>query len=211
MSRPKTLPHLPAFEEDALPDEVTALFQRAHQKLGADPLPCALRGLGASPVLFRDTMLNLEHCFADRPPLPRGERLLCGLGVAVAAGAADLANWIDGLAGGHGVPEKERRGAVEISLACRTLNAYYRAKSLLDLPGAGLDPHANLRATPLVSGALPKRTLELLCTAVSVLLNCRSCVTAHARAAFEAGADQPQVDEAIRVQAVVLGLALLET
>lgn len=210
MSGAVTLPHLPLHEGPGLTEEVAALHARARKKLGIEALPLALRNLGASPVLFRDAMLNLENAFGDRPPMERRDRLLVGLGVAAAAGAPDLAGWVDALAAAHEVPEADRRAAIEVALACRTLNAYYRAKGLLDLPGTGLDPHANLRASPLVGTQLGKRTLELVCTAVSVLTNCRSCVTAHARSALEAGATQGHLDEAIRIQAVLVGLVPLE-
>jgi AhpD family alkylhydroperoxidase len=211
MSQPAPrLPHLPRVDDADATEEVAALYTRARQKLGAATLPAALRSLAGSPVVFRDMMLNLERTLHERPPLARAERLLVGLGVAAAAGAPDLAHWLDGLAQAHGIPVTDRRSAIEVALVCRTLNAYYRAKSLMDVPGPGLDSHANLRATPLVSSPLAKSTVEMVCTAVSVLTNCRSCVTAHARSAIEAGATQPQLDEVVRVQAVVVGLAVLE-
>ncbi len=205
-----TLPHVGLLDETEVPDETAALYARARQKLGVEALPSALLRLGAFPILFRDAMLNLERVFADRPPMARRERLLIGLGVAASAGAADLAGWIDGIAGTLEVPEADRRATIEVALACSTLNAYYRAKGLLEMPGAGLDPQANLRASPLVGKQLGARTLELVCTAVSVQMNCRSCVTAHARSAMDAGAAQVDLDEAIRIQAVVVGLVPLE-
>lgn len=204
------LPHLRRIEEADATEEVAALYTRARQKLGVQTLPAALRSLAGSPVVFRDMMLNLERTLHERPPLARAERLLVGLGTAAAAGAPDLAHWIDGVAAGQGLAEADRRSAIEVALACRTLNAYYRAKSLMDVPGPGLDSHANLRATPLVSSPLARSTMEMVCTAVSVLTICRSCVTAHARAAIEAGATQPQLDEVVRIQAVIVGLATLE-
>lgn len=204
------LPHLPRIREADATDDVLALLTRAQQKLGTTILPVSLRSLAGSAVLFRDMMLNLERTLHERPPLSRRERLLVGLGVAATAGATDLANWIDGLAEVDNVPDIDRRSAMEVALACRTLNAYYRAKTLMDVPAPGLDSHANLRATPLVSSPLSKSTVELICTAVSVLTNCRSCVTAHAKSALEAGATQAQLDEVVRVQAVIVGLATLE-
>ncbi|MDP2313344.1 MAG: carboxymuconolactone decarboxylase family protein [Pseudomonadota bacterium] len=205
-----SLPHLPRVDEAHATGDTAALYERAHHKLGAGPLPAALRNLVGSPVLFRDMMLNLERVVTERPPLGRNERVLIGLGTAAAADAPDLARWLDGLAASFGVLDISRRAAVEVALACRTVNAYYRAKTLLDLPGTGMDPHANLRASPLMTGHLPKATVELLCTAVSVHLLCKSCTTAHARAALDAGATQPQIEEAIRIQAVIVGLVPLE-
>ncbi|MFN7145602.1 MAG: hypothetical protein ACK4YP_17635 [Myxococcota bacterium] len=97
-------PHLPYLREGDAPPEVEALYKRAHDKLGPAALPEQLLRLGASQVLFRDAMLNLEKAFAEAPPLSRADRLLVGIGVASAAGTPDLARWVDETADAAGVP-----------------------------------------------------------------------------------------------------------
>jgi AhpD family alkylhydroperoxidase len=204
-----SFPHLPALSEAPEAEEAVPLFARAHHKLGAAPLPLALRRLGASPTLFRDAMLNLERIIGGRPPLGRPDRLLVGIGVCAAIGADGLSTWYDTLAADAGIADTDRRAALEVAIACRTSNAYFRARALVDIPGiTGF--HAHLRATPLVASPLSKRVTELLCTAVSVAMACRSCATGHGKAAVEFGATLEEVDEAVRIQAVLVGLAPLD-
>lgn len=197
-------PHLPLYAEASAPDEVRALFPRAHEKLGPVGLPAALRRLGASPVLFRDAMLNLALVFGEAPPLPRVDRLLLGLAVAVALGDDDLAGWLDALAGAE--PPAVRRGVIEVAIACRTLNGYYRALALAE-GGWEAERQARLRASPLAHPPVPRPLAELVCVAVSAAMSCRGCVVAHARAAREVGVAPAQLDEALRIQAVLVGLA----
>ena len=59
------LPHLPLHEDADVPEAIALLHARARQKLGREELPQALLRLGASPILFRDAMLNLELVTAD--------------------------------------------------------------------------------------------------------------------------------------------------
>lgn len=201
-------PHLPYIREADATGDTAALYKRAHDKLGPAALPEQLLRLGGSQVLFRDAMLNLEKAFAEAPPLLRADRLLVGIGVASAAGTPDLARWVDELAQAAEVPEESRRAAVEVGLACRTLNAYYRVVSLAE--GAyPADVHAKLRASPMVGAKLPKSMIELISLGVSVAMACKSCVHAHARAALEAGLKPDQLDEAVRIQAVLVGLTLV--
>ncbi len=199
-------PHLPVLEEEGAPPEAAALFARAHEKLGPAPLPAALRRLGSSPVLFRDAMLNLERTLGEQPPLSRHDRLLVALGVTSVAGTADLARWLDTLAEQHDVSVEDRRAAIDVAVACCTLNAYYRVLSLAEGVYQA-DPQARVRASPLVQTRLPRATAEIISTAVSVAMSCKSCVGAHGKSALAAGATSAHLDEAVRIQAVLVGLA----
>jgi len=48
-------------------------------------------------------------------------------------------------------------------------------------------------------GALPKMTKELIAVAISILINCESCMEWHIREAAKGGATQEQVWEALEV------------
>lgn len=200
------LVHLAVSAEEGAPPEAAALFARAHQKFGPAPLPRALVASARSPVLFRDAMLNLERFLSPKGDLGREEALLVGVAMAAGLGAATLARWFDALAQEAGVQEAARRGAVEVAIACRTVNAWYRAGVAMKLPGGP----PGLRATPMVQPALPKRTAELVSVAMSVAMACATCTAAHIEAAGKAGASTPQVEEVVRLQAVIVGLVPLD-
>jgi AhpD family alkylhydroperoxidase len=202
-------PHLVLVREDGAPDEASALFARAHQKFGPSRLPGALVALGSSPALFRDAMLNLERVLGEKGELSRADRLTMGVGIATALGAPSLAAWIDAMAEGAGVPPERRKAAVEVAMTCLTYNAYYRSRSMLEEgPITAFEPQ--LRASPFVQSALEKRLVEVLTVAVSIAGNCRSCANGHAATALQLGATPTQIDEVIRLQAVLAGLAPLD-
>ncbi|MFZ5476894.1 MAG: carboxymuconolactone decarboxylase family protein [Myxococcota bacterium] len=203
------VPHLPLAAEEGAPEEAAALFARFHQKFGPAPLPRCLVAAGSSPTIFRDAMLNLEKVAGPSGALPQAERLTLGVGVAVALGARSLAAWLDAQAQALGVPDAVRKAAVEVAVACRTYNHFYKSRSLLDA-GPLADTQVQLRATPFVQSALEKRLVETLCVAVSVAMGCKSCTTGHVATATQHGATVAQLDEAIRLQAVIAGLASLD-
>lgn len=202
--------HLPLHAEADAPAEIRALYERAHQKFGPTPLPGALLALGASTALFRDALLNLDRVIGEKGEAPRDERLTIAVGLAVAIGARGLAAWLDALAAAAGVPESRRKAAVEVAIACGTYNGYYRSRSLTD--AGPLHDHAvQLRVTPLVQSVLDKRVIETLCVGVSVANGCKSCATGHVTTAVAAGATLAQIDDVLRLGAVLAGLAPLDT
>jgi AhpD family alkylhydroperoxidase len=203
------LPHLPLSAEEGAPEEASALYARFHQKFGPAPLPVCLVSAGSSTAIFRDAMLNLEKVAGPTGTLSQGERTTLGVGIASALGAKSLAAWFDAQAQAHAVPDAVRKAAVEVAIACRTYNHFYKSRTLLDA-GPLADTQVALRATPFVQSALEKRLVEILCVAISVAMGCKSCTTGHVATATEHGATVQQLDEAIRLQAVISGLVPLD-
>jgi AhpD family alkylhydroperoxidase len=201
-----SFPHLHPLPEDEAPAEVAALYARAHQKFGPTPLPRPLRALGNSPALFRDALLNLERVIGEKGEAPRSERLTIAVGVAVSLGAPSMSRWLDALAEGAGVLPVHRKAAAEVAIACRTYNAYFRARSMMEA-GPLHEFQVQLRATPLVQSALDRRVSETLCIAVSVANGCKTCTAGHIATALSAGATHGHVDDVIRLGAVLTGLA----
>lgn len=48
-------------------------------------------------------------------------------------------------------------------------------------------------------GALPKKTKELIAVGISVVINCESCMQWHIEQAFQSGATQEEILEAVEV------------
>lgn len=205
-----SLPFFPVLSEADAPEEARALFTRFHEKFGPAPIPTALLRAGNSPAIFRDALMNLEKVVGEKGEIPRAERITMALGIAAAIQAPSLATWLDALAAAAGVPDAKRKAAIEAAITCRTYNAYYRSKSLFK--DEKLEPiQVNLRATPFAQSALEKKWVELTSFAVSVAMGCASCTAAHAGTSRQHGVTDGQLDEIVRAQAVLSGLAALDS
>lgn len=86
-------------------------------------------------------------------------------------------------------------------------NVYYRFKHMVGKDEYGPLP-ARLRMTRLAKPATSKADFELMCLAVSAINACERCVQAHEKTVREAGLTAEQVNDAIRIAAVVMGAAV---
>jgi len=83
-------------------------------------------------------------------------------------------------------------------------NVYYRFKHMV-----GKDEYQALPARPRIAKpATSKADFELMCLAVSAIGGCERCVQAHEKTVREAGLTAEQVNDAIRIAAVVMGAAV---
>lgn len=163
----------------------------------------ALRELLPDPA--RDLKINLQNVLQESTLTPDQR-----WGVAVACGLATrnprLAQALLEDARDQVAP-----AVVDDARAAATLmamnNVFYRFKHLV-----GKDEYqslpARLRMTRIARPATSKADFELMCLAVSAVNNCEACVRAHEKVVREAGLTAEQVHDAIRVAAVVAGVAV---
>lgn len=86
-------------------------------------------------------------------------------------------------------------------------NVYYRFRSKIGKESYGQKP-ARLRMQRIAKPATTKAEFELICLAVSAINNCETCIKSHEHAVLESGLDEDQVHDAVRIAAVINGLAL---
>jgi alkyl hydroperoxide reductase subunit D len=84
-------------------------------------------------------------------------------------------------------------------------NVFYRTRGQLD--GAYDDLRPGLRMNIIGNPGVPKADFELWSLAVSAINGCGHCVTAHEATLREAGVERSAVFEAIRLAAIVAGVA----
>lgn len=200
----------------ALGEEQSRALSRLNEKLGIDVgAPLALQSLGQQAgEALRDATMNLMRVLAPEPGrdggLKQADRVLVAAAVAQALKAPNLVQWFKTLGTTWGVSQDRLSAALAVTYTCTTYNGYYRFRSQLDSEAPFEAFRPELRATPFMRSALDKWLVELICVAVSSVNGCSHCVKGHVAATLENGGTHAQIDEAIRLEAVLAGLAPYE-
>ncbi|GFG75939.1 alkyl hydroperoxide reductase [Mycobacterium botniense] len=84
-------------------------------------------------------------------------------------------------------------------------NVFYRGRGFL--AGQYDDLRPGLRMNIIANPGVDKKNFELWCFAVSSINGCPDCVTAHEHTLREAGVDRETILEALKVAAIVAGVA----
>ena len=157
------------------------------------------------PDHARDLKLNLQSVLGDSP-LDPGQRHGTALAAAAASRNPELPRLLQ-------AQTLEQAGAatVEDALAAAALmgmtNIAYRFRHLVGKESYAQLP-VRLRMNRIARTASPKLDFELFCLAVSAVNGCEACVQAHERTLVEGGLSEAQVFEAVRIAAIVHGLAV---
>lgn len=86
-------------------------------------------------------------------------------------------------------------------------NVYYRFQHFVADAGEYAQMPARLRMQLIGAPGIDKRDFELACLAVSAINGCEACVRAHEKSARERGATREMIQDAVRIAAVVNGVA----
>jgi alkyl hydroperoxide reductase subunit D len=86
-------------------------------------------------------------------------------------------------------------------------NVYYRFKHMIGGEDYEKLP-ARLRMTRIAKPQSSKLDFELFCLAVSAVFGCERCVQSHERTIRDAGGTVEQIHDAVRVAAIVHGVAV---
>ncbi len=192
-------------------EELDGARSRVAERFAVKAAPTVLTHIPAEVV--RDAALNLARALdGDSVIMPRGDRLLIGLGVALAKNGRagqGLAGWLAEAAKVAGKTDEEIEAVGAVALACATYNGYYKFRSLISdsKPFESFQP--GLRASPFVRSSLGKTLVELISLAVSVMNGCTSCVNGHVETVKGGHLPNPEaaIDEAVRISGVVAALA----
>ena len=86
-------------------------------------------------------------------------------------------------------------------------NVYYRFRHLIGKPTYAERP-ARLRMQRIAQPATSKVDFELMCLAVSAINGCEACIKSHEQVVLEGGLSEEQVNDAVRIAAVIQGAAI---
>ncbi len=157
------------------------------------------------PDHARDLRMNLSSVLAESS-LTEGQRW----GVAVASAAASRRrDLLDAVVADARAAAGD--AVVEDGLAASALmamnNVFYRFRHMVGKDGYGQLP-ARLRMNRLAKPATTRVDLELFSLAASAIHGCEVCVKSHERAVLEGGLSEQNVHDAVRIAAVVHGVAV---
>jgi alkyl hydroperoxide reductase subunit D len=158
------------------------------------------------PDQDRDLRVNLG-VIASAIALSPAQAWTVGLAVATATRCRELAQAVKQDAGAYLHPS-QLAGAHAAAAIMGMTNVYYRFLHNLgaDAPYAHLP--ARLRMQVLGNPGIPRLDFELACLAASAIGGCPSCMRGHERSVREHGGTVEMVHEAIRIAAVLQGVAV---
>lgn len=163
------------------------------------------RLIATLPESAKDLKLNLQSVLGDGA-LAQNQRLGVALACAFAARNPTL---VDALStDAKSVVDEATFEDAKAAVALMSMNnVYYRFRHMIGKPSYGSMP-ARLRMNRLAHPATSKLDFELMCLAVSAINGCEMCVQSHERSLLELGASEAQVHDAVRIAAVVFGVAV---
>jgi alkyl hydroperoxide reductase subunit D len=161
--------------------------------------------IAALPDSAKDLKLNLQSVLADGA-LSVEQRLAVALACSYASRNVALRDALQADAQAT-IDEAWIDDAMAAAALMSMNNVYYRFRHMIGKPAYESMP-AKLRMTRLSNPRTSKLDFELLCLAVSAINGCEMCVRSHERSLLELGASESQVHDAVRIAAVVHGVAV---
>lgn len=160
------------------------------------------------PDHAKDLRLNLSNVLTGEgaPGLTEAQILATALASAAAARNPTLLAEIETQVAGKLDPAQVDAARAAASIMGMN-NIYYRFTHLVGNDEYGKLP-ARLRMNVIGNPGVPKIDFELYCLAVSAINGCGTCVAAHERTVRSAGVGADGVQSAVRIAAVIHGVAV---
>jgi alkyl hydroperoxide reductase subunit D len=182
---------------------VAELLGRVEEKLGQ--IPQAYRTLALSQNFLNDTLYNLKRTMVDGE-LDLKTKHLIAIAVAAVAGGASAVEARAEEGRSDGLSDDEIAEALAVAGSIATYNIFYKFQHLAGDDYSEFRPGFKLSVFMRPS-FLSLRQVELVCAIVSGINDCQSCVRGHLAKCRERGITVTQIEEALRVGAVVAGFA----
>jgi alkyl hydroperoxide reductase subunit D len=186
-------------------DEARAqeLLGQVERSLGH--IPQAYRTLAHSQTFLTDTLYNLRTHMVEGV-LDLKSKHLIAVAVAAVAGGQGLAEARIGEARSAGLSDDQIGEALVVAGSFSTHNVFYKFQHLAGDHYDDFRPGFKLSVF-LRPVFLTRQQVELICAIVSGINDCQSCVRGHLAKCRELGVTIEQVEEALRVAALIAGFA----
>ncbi len=171
----------------------------------SDPTP--LEALSNQlPDFARDLRLNLGAVLGDGT-LSVAQRWGSAITAAITARHPALRDALLAGARDAGVSDASIDDARAAAAIMAMNNVYYRGRHLIGKESYEKKP-ARLRMNRIAKLASTKVDFELFCLAASAVKGCGVCLAAHERTILEGGLTEDHVHDALRIAAVINGVAV---
>lgn len=182
---------------------INELLDRVREKLGA--VPRAYESIATSQGFLSDTMYNLKKVMVDGE-LDLATKHLIAVAVALVCGGHNIVTACIEEARADGVSDDFITEALTVAASITQYNTFYKFQHLAGEGFDGLKPGFKL-STFLRPAHIALVQVELICAMVSTVNNCPSCVRGHVSKSMQHGATREQIEEGLRVAALMAGFA----
>ncbi len=158
------------------------------------------------PEAAKDIKVNLQTVLGDSS-LTAPQKWGVAIASALAARNPELRDALLEAATAAGAEPAVLEDARAAAVLMGMTNVYYRFRHMIGKESYAAKP-ARLRMQRLAQVATNKLDFELFCLAVSAVNGCEQCVRSHEKVVTDGGLSEDQVNDAIRVAAVVHAAAV---
>jgi lipoyl-dependent peroxiredoxin subunit D len=186
-------------------DEARAqeLLGQVERSLGH--IPQVYRTLALNQTFLTDTLFNLRNNMVEGV-LDLKTKHLIAVAVASVAGGPNIVEARTHEARNAGLSDDQIGEALTVAASITTHNVFYKFQHLAGDHYDDFRPGYKLSVF-LRPMFITRQQLELICAIISGLNDCQSCVRGHLAKCRELGVTIDQVEEALRVSALIAGFA----
>ncbi len=199
---------LPPLSPEEAPEPTKALYQRITETIGGgEKLPGGFLLMGHVESFLQDSYMNYRKFVVDGAgQLDEKTRHALVLATVSAMNCKACIEAHGRACQKHGWSQQEVAEILAITATCTMYNLFYKFKDLVE--DANLEGRSvGLRAHAFQKVSLPQSLVELINIVVSNISGCKRCTAGHTRKALDLGMTHDQIDEALKVSAVMASFA----
>ncbi len=199
---------LPPLSPEEAPESIKSVYQRIIETIGGgSKLPGGFQLMGHVESYLQDSYMNYRKFVYDGAgQLDEKTRHALVLATVSAMHCEACIKAHAGECQNKGWSQNEVAEILAITATCGMYNMFYKFKDLVE--DANLEGRAvGLRAHAFQKVSLPQSLVELINIVVSNINGCKRCTSGHTRKALDLGMTHDQIDEAVKVSAVMVSFA----
>ncbi|AWV89951.1 carboxymuconolactone decarboxylase family protein [Bradymonas sediminis] len=201
---------LAPISDEEMSDAQAKVFTRALSKFEVpegEDAPTWIRVMLNSPEYLKDVYMNVSQHLFKETSIKVGTKAVLAAVAASHAGNKELAEFFAARALAEGASMEQIYEGMGIAATSTSFNFYYKFRSLSQTDEfEGHKP--SLRATLFQRPSLGKAFAELVNLMISTANGCASCVSGHITEAEQHDVSKDQIDEVIRIGAIVQSMAM---
>ena len=197
------MPVIPPVKPEEAPENIEKIYQRIRDTIGDGEVPTAFQQRGHVEAFLQDSYMNHKSVLsADDKTLSRAAREALALATSSAMGCSSCVKAHAQECEEAGWSSQQVAEILSVTATCAMYNVYYKFRDLSgDESFKGFS--GKLRAHTFQKTSLEPWLVELINVVVSNIMGCPMCTAGHTKKALELELTREQVDEAIKVSAVM--------